>query len=345
MTAQDTQIQDKTILTGDRPTGALHLGHLAGTLLARVALQERNDQTILVADLQALTDNAKDPGRLGANVLEVMLDYLAVGIDPAKSSFVRQSAVPELCELSMLYMNLVSTSHLERNPTIKSEIEARGFSDGVPAGFLCYPVSQAADITGFSADLVPAGADQEPIVELTNKIVDRVNRLAGEGARDPLKRATLMRSHAPRLPGIDGQGKMSKSAGNAILLGDGPDEIRAKVMAMFTDPTHLRVSDPGRVKGNVVFSMLDAFDPEVEEVTELKNHYRRGGLGDMVLKRRLEEILQTLLAPIRTRRAEFARDPAEVLRILERGSIAGRERAASNLAAVRAVFGLPPGNR
>ena len=336
---QDIQIKNKTILTGDRPTGPLHLGHLAGTLLARVDLQRENDQTILVADLQALTDNAKAPGRLAGNVLEVMLDYLAVGINPEQSNFALQSAIPELAELSMLYMNLVSTAQLERNPTIRSEIQGRGFGASVPAGFLCYPVSQAADITGFGADLVPAGADQEPIVELTNLVVDRVNRLAGQGPA-PLVRATLFRSHAPRLPGVDGAGKMSKSAGNAISLSDSADEIRAKVRAMFTDPDHLQVSDPGKVEGNVVFAMLDAFDPDQAALVDLKAQYRRGGLGDMVLKRRLEGILQELIAPISARRAELARDPGEVLGVLDQGTRRARARVAQTLSGVRRCFGL-----
>lgn len=327
----------RTILTGDRPTGQLHLGHLAGTLLARRALQEENRQTILVADLQALTDNAGNPAKVSGNLLEVVLDYLAVGIDPEKTVIARQSRMPELMEMTLLFLNLVTVSRLQRNPTIKTEVEARGFGESIPAGFLCYPVSQAADITAFGADLVPAGDDQAPLIELSNEIAARVNRLAGS---EVLRRAELLRSRAPRLPGIDGHGKMSKSACNAILLSDSSDEIRRKVMAMYTDPDHLKVSDPGKVEGNVVFAMLDAFDPDQEEVENLKDRYRAGGLGDMALKRRLEPILQELIAPIRTQRAFLSRDMGEVAAILDRGTERAREDVAPRLAGVRRAFGL-----
>lgn len=242
-------LKGRKILTGDRPTGQLHLGHYVGSLAARVHLQHHNEQVVLIADMQGLTDNAGNPGRVRDNVLEVLLDYLAVGIDPQKTLITRQSDLPELSELTLLYMNLVSVSRLERNPTIKTEIEARGFGGGVPAGFLCYPVSQAADITAFDADLVPAGADQAPIIELCNDVVDRVNRTAGCAV---LREAHLLQSHAPRLPGVDGQGKMSKSAGNAILLSDGPDQIRSKVMAMF--PTRTTCGWPTRERLRAMWS-------------------------------------------------------------------------------------------
>lgn len=272
------QIQNRTILTGDRPTGPLHLGHLAGSLRARVALQEHNVQTVLIADMQALTDNARDPGKVRRNVEEIMLDYLAVGLDPAKTTFALQSGIPALSELTVLYMNLVTLPRLMRNPTIRAETAQRGFGSAVPAGFLCYPVSQAADITAFGADLVPAGEDQTPLIEQCNEIVRAVN---GLGDRPVLKEASLLLSRAPRLLGIDGSAKMSKSAGNAILLSDDADTIKRKVMSAFTDPEHIRVSDPGKTEGNAVFALLDAFDPDRAEVERLKEHYRSGGLGDV----------------------------------------------------------------
>lgn len=331
-----TSLSGKTILTGDRPTGPLHLGHLTGSLQARVALQHANDQTVLIADLQALTDNDGNPARVRDNVLEVVLDYLAVGIDPAKTTIALQSRLPALAELTMLYMNLVSVNRLLRNPTIKSEVESRGFGDSVPAGFLCYPISQAADITGFDADLVPVGADQGPLIEQTNEIVAAVNRLGG----DVLRPCEMLLSPGSRLPGIDGKAKMSKSAGNAILLKDDADTVRAKVMAMFTDPGHLRVADPGRVEGNVVFAMLEAFNADLDEVTALKAHYRDGGLGDMVLKRRLNDILQARLAPIRTAREAFAADPAAVMDIVVQGTARALEKTQGVLDRVRQAFKL-----
>lgn len=330
-------LEGRTILTDDRPTGALHLGHLAGTLQARVALQDKNDVTILVADMQALTDNAGRAADVAANVREVVLDYIAAGIDPERVTIVRQSDLPALNELTMLYMNLVTVPRLMRIPTIREEITQRGFGDGTPAGFLCYPVSQAADITAFGADIVPAGADQAPLVEITGEITGKVNRMAG---RKVLVSPTLMQSNAPRLPGIDGAGKMSKSAGNAIALRDSPEEIRAAVMRMFTDPGHLKVSDPGKVEGNVVFAMLDAFDPDSGAVADLKDQYRAGGLGDMVLKRRLDGILQEMLAPMRARRAEAAADIELVDHILEEGRKRAHVLTMETLADVRRAFGL-----
>jgi len=326
------------ILTGDRPTGPLHLGHYAGSLRNRVRLQSMHEQTILVADLQALTDNARRAAEVRGNVRELVLDYLAVGIDPTVTNIALQSAIPELAELTMLYLNLVTVARLERNPTVKAEIEQRGFARDLPAGFLAYPVSQAADITALRATLVPVGEDQLPMIEQTNEIVRRLAHLAG---RPVLPECRVLLSETPRLPGIDGR-KASKSLGNAIALSAAPDEISAAVRAMYTDPGHLRVDDPGRVAGNVVFAHLRAFDPDQDAVAELEAHYARGGLGDRVLKRRLEELLQSLLAPIRTRRAELADDPASVLAILERGSACARETAASVLADVRGVFHLAP---
>ena len=306
----------ETILTGDRPTGPLHLGHYAGSLRNRVALQDAHDQTILVADLQALTDNAGRGADVRANVREVVLDYLAIGIDPSRTTIALQSGLPALAELTVLYLNLVTVSRLERNPTVKAEIALRGFERDVPAGFLCYPVSQAADITGFGATLVPVGDDQLPMIELTNEIVGRVNRMAGAAVL-PECRALL--SNTPRLPGSDGR-KASKSLGNALRLGASPDEIKRFVSSMYTDPDHLRVSDPGRVEGNVVFACLDAFDPDVAAVEELKASYRRGGLGDVALKGRLSSLLEAMLAPIRERRAEFAGRPGVVMDVLREGT-------------------------
>ncbi|MHB1224945.1 MAG: tryptophan--tRNA ligase [Gemmatimonadaceae bacterium] len=324
------------MLTGDRPTGPLHLGHYVGSLRGRVELQHSHDQTILVADLQALTDNAGRAADVRRNVLEVVLDYLAVGIDPSVTNVALQSAIPEMAMLTVLYLNLVTVARLERNPTVRAEIEMRGFRRDLPAGFLTYPVSQAADITAVRATLVPVGDDQLPMIEQTNEIVRRLAQLAG---RPVLPECRALLSATPRLPGVDGR-KASKSLGNAIPLSASPDEIRAAVRAMFTDPGHLRASDPGRVEGNVVFAHLDAFDPERAEVEALKEHYRAGGLGDMAVKRRLEELLQSLLEPIRTRRAQLATDPAAALAVLERGTERVRETAATVLADVRQAFHL-----
>jgi tryptophanyl-tRNA synthetase len=310
-----------TVLTGDRPTGPLHLGHYAGSLRTRLALQELHEQTLLIADLQALTDNAGRPTHVATNVREVALDYLAVGIDPERTGIALQSQLPALADLSNLYLNLVTVARLERNPTVKAEIEQRGFERDIPAGFLCYPVSQAADITAFRATLVPVGADQVPMIEQTNEIVRRVNRLAD---RELLPECEALLSETPRLPGVDGR-KASKSAGNAISLGATNDEIAAAVQSMFTDPNHLRVSDPGRVEGNVVFAYLDAFDPNTSAVSELKARYRLGGLGDSVLKRRLTDLLVQLLTPIRERRAEFAAQPELVRAIIECGTARSRD--------------------
>ena len=326
----------ETILTGDRPTGPLHLGHYVGSLRNRVALQHAHDQTILVADLQALTDGSGRAADVRRNVLEVALDYLAVGIDPAVTTIALQSGIPELAELTVLYLNLVTVARLERNPTVRAEVELRGFARDIPAGFLCYPVSQAADITAFRATVVPVGDDQLPMIEQTNEIVRRLAHLAG---RPVLPECRALLSDTPRLPGVDGR-KASKSLGNAIALSSTPDELRAAVRAMYTDPGHVRASDPGRVEGNVVFAYLRAFDPDPAAVADLEAHYRRGGLGDVALKRRLEELLQALLAPIRERRAVLATDQAAVLAIVERGTARARHVAAAVCAEVREVFQL-----
>lgn len=325
------------ILTGDRPTGPLHLGHYVGSLRNRVALQRSHRQFLLLADMQALTDHAHDPEKVRRNVLEVALDYLAVGIEPEQSTLCVQSGLPALAELTLLYLNFVTVARLERNPTIKDEIRLRGFGRDIPAGFLCYPVAQAADITAFKATLVPVGADQTPLVEQTNEIVRRVNRQAG---REVLPEARALVPPVGRLPGVDGRAKMGKSQGNAVPLSATPDVIREAVRRMFTDPQHLRASDPGRVEGNVVFTYLDAFDRDVAGVEELKEHYRRGGLGDARIKRRLEDVLQALLAPIRERRSALAHDPAHILDVLRAGTLKARETTQATADEVRGALGL-----
>ncbi|MES5481608.1 tryptophan--tRNA ligase [Bradyrhizobium sp. INPA03-11B] len=325
------------ILTGDRPTGPLHLGHYVGSLRSRLQFQDSHEQFLLLADMQALTDNAHDVGKVRSNIIEVALDYLAVGIDPERTSICLQSQLPALAELSMLYLNLVTVARLERNPTIKDEIRARGFGRDIPVGFLCYPVAQAADITAFRATVVPVGEDQAPLIEQTNEIVRRVNALA---RRPLLPEAEAIIPRAGRLPGIDGRAKMSKSAGNAIPLSASPDDISAAVRAMFTDPDHLRVADPGKVEGNVVFIYLDAFDDDHDAVEELKARYRRGGLGDTTVKRRLEETLQALIAPIRTRRAELATNRDHVVDVIRRGTLKAREITERTKRDVMAGLGL-----
>ena len=328
--------QAQNVLTGDRPTGPLHLGHYVGSLQTRLQLQETHRQFILVADTQALTDNAHDVDKVRRNVLEVVLDYLAVGIDPAKSTIALQSGLPALAELTLLYLNLVTVARLERNPTIKEEIQARGFGRDIPAGFLCYPVSQAADITAFEATIVPVGEDQAPLIEQTNEIVRRINRLA---SAEVLQEAQALMSATGRLPGTDGKAKMSKSQNNAIPLSASPDVIRDAVKRMYTDPDHLRVADPGKVEGNVVFTYLDAFDPDRDEVEHLKSAYRAGGLGDMVLKRRLEDILQARIAPIRERREALGHDRGYLLDVLREGTVRAREVTQATLDKVRAALG------
>lgn len=330
-------MQQHTILTGDRPTGPLHLGHYVGSLKARVELQHLHKQFILIADSQALTDNMGTPQKVSDNVYEVLLDYLAAGIDPSLSTIFVQSQIPELAELSMLLMNLVTVSRLERNPTIRHEIQLRGFERDIPAGFLTYPVAQAADITAFNATLVPVGEDQKPMIEQTNELVHKFNTLVGKPVLTP---CSILLSETSRLPGIDGKAKMSKSLGNAIALGASAKEVKNAVHMMYTDPNHIRVEDPGTVEGNVVFLFLDAFDGNPDEVAELKAHYRRGGLGDSVVKRRLEERLQALLEPIRAKREALAQDRGYLRDVLRSGTFAAREVAASTTANVRKALGL-----
>jgi tryptophanyl-tRNA synthetase len=324
------------VLTGDRPTGPLHLGHYVGSLRNRLHLQEDYRPFVLIADLQALTDNAENPGKVTGNVLEVAMDYLAVGIDPAKTTICIQSQIPELAELSLYLLNLVTVAQLERNPTVKDEIRQRGFRRNIPAGFLTYPVSQAADITACKARYVPVGEDQLPMIEQTNELVRKFNRFYG----DVLVEAEALLSKVSRLPGVDGKAKMSKSLGNAIPLRAEPDEIHRAVERMYTDPGHLRVSDPGKVEGNVVFTYLEAFEENTALVDDLKAHYRRGGLGDGALKQLLEARLQEVLAPIRERRQQLAYDPGQVMNILREGSEVARQVAARTLAEVRYALGL-----
>ncbi|MGJ5093339.1 tryptophan--tRNA ligase [Bradyrhizobium oligotrophicum] len=325
------------ILTGDRTTGPLHLGHYVGSLRNRVALQSTHRQFLLLADAQALTDHAHDPARVSRNVLEIATDYLAVGIDPELTTICLQSHLPALADLTLLYMNFVTVARLERNPTIKDEIQARGFGRDIPAGFLCYPVAQAADITAFKATIVPVGDDQAPLIEQTNEIVRRINRQAGS---EVLPEARALIPSVGRLPGVDGKAKMSKSQGNTIPLSATADEIRDAVRRMFTDPGHIRAADPGRVEGNVVFTYLDAFDDDPAAVADLKARYVRGGLGDSIVKRRLDDVLQAVVAPIRDRRAALARDPGHVLDIVRQGTELARTVTAATLREVRNALGL-----
>lgn len=326
------QSRNRVVLTGDRPTGPLHLGHYVGSLRTRVDLQHQHNTFIMIADAQALTDNAENPDKVRENVIEVALDYLAVGIDQKKATIFIQSLVPELAELTMYYLNLVTVARLQRNPTVKSEIKQRGFDASIPAGFLTYPVSQAADITAFKAGLIPVGEDQLPMIEQTNEIVRRFNHTYQCSV---LVETEAVLSDAPRLPGTDGKEKMSKSLGNVISLSDSADEVCQKVKTMYTDPNHLRVEDPGTVEGNPVFAYLDAFDPDKEALEVMKDHYRRGGLGDVKVKKRLQEVLSAELDPIRARREEFAKDPGAVMQMLREGTEAARKVAAETLDEVR----------
>ena len=346
------EAKQKIILTGDRPTGPLHIGHYVGSLRRRVELQDSGlyDKIfIFEADAQALTDNIDNPDKVRQNVIEVALDYLSVGLDPQKSTLFIQSQIPELCELTFYFMDLVSVSRLQRNPTVKTEIQMRGFSgESIPVGFFTYPISQAADITLFKATTVPVGEDQEPMLEQCREIVRRFNNIYGETLVEP---NILLPENAAclRLPGTDGKAKMSKSLGNCIYLKDSADEVEKKVKSMFTDPDHLRVSDPGKVEGNTVFTYLDAFCreehfdrylPEYPNLDELKAHYRRGGLGDMKVKKFLAAVLQETLEPIRQRRAEFEKDIHAVIDILRKGTEVAREAGAQTMSEVRRAMHL-----
>ena len=337
----------QVILTGDRPTGRLHVGHYVGSLARRVQLQNSgkfDEIYIMIADAQALTDNAEHPEKVRQNILQVALDYLACGLDPEKSTIFIQSMVPELTELTFYYMNLVTVSRVQRNPTVKSEIQMRGFETSIPVGFFCYPISQAADITAFRATAVPVGEDQLPMLEQCKEIVHKFNTVYGETLTDP--QIILPDNQAClRLPGIDGKAKMSKSLGNCIYLSDESEDIRKKIMSMFTDPNHLRVQDPGRVEGNPVFIYLEAFCrdeyfpeflPEYQNLEELEDHYRRGGLGDVKVKKFLNNVMQAELSPIRARRKEWEQRIPDVLDILREGSKVAQAKAAETLNDVKA---------
>ena len=334
------------ILTGDRPAGRLHVGHYVGSLKERVRLQNSgkfDEIYIMIADAQALTDNAEHPEKVRDNIIQVALDYLSCGLDPEKSTIFIQSMVPQLTELSFYYMNLVTVSRLQRNPTVKSEIQMRNFEASIPVGFFCYPISQAADITAFKATTVPVGEDQMPMIEQCREIVHKFNSVYGETLVEP--QILLPQNQAClRLPGIDGKAKMSKSLGNCIYLSDEPEDIRKKIMSMFTDPNHLRVEDPGKVEGNPVFIYLDAFCrpehfaeflPDYNNLDELKDHYRRGGLGDVKVKKFLNNVIQSELAPIRERRKEWEQRLPDVYDILAEGSKRAEATAAKTLADVR----------
>lgn len=339
----------KVILTGDRPTGKLHLGHYVGSLRRRVELQNSDEYDkifIMIADTQALTDNADNPEKIRQNILEVALDYLSCGLDPAKSTLFIQSQVPELTELTMYYMNLVTVSRLQRNPTVKSEIQMRNFETSIPVGFFTYPISQASDITAFRATTVPAGEDQMPMVEQTREIVHKFNSVYGETLVTP--QILLPENQAClRLPGTDGKAKMSKSLGNCIYLSDSAEDVRKKVMSMYTDPEHIRVQDPGKIEGNTVFTYLDAFCrpeyfaefwPDYANLDEVKEHYQRGGLGDVKVKKFLNNVLQAELEPIRARRKEYEKDIPAVYEILKNGSAVAQAEAAQTLHDVRAAM-------
>lgn len=330
----------KVLLTGDRPTGKLHLGHFVGSLKNRVAMQDSEEYKpfIMIADKQAFTDNARDPEKVHNSVLEVALDYLAVGIDPEKSTIFIQTAVPALSELTEYFLNLVTVARLQRNPTVKAEIQQKGFGSSIPAGFFTYPVSQAADIALFKGQVVPVGDDQEPMIEQTREIIRTFNNYYGgilvepEGVFPP-------KGHG-RIPGLDGNAKMSKSLGNAIYLSDDEDTLWAKVKSMYTDPTHIRVEDPGHIEGNMVFEYLDIFDEDKAMVADLKAQYQAGGLGDMKIKKYLFEVLNKQLTPIRERRLELAKDPEAVMQILAEGSEKARAAAESTMQEVRQAMGI-----
>ena len=324
--------ETKIVMTGDRPTGKLHLGHFVGSIKNRVELQNEADKSFyMIADIQGLTDNASNPEKVRNNVLEVALDNLACGIDPQKTTMFIQSEIPEIAELTVLFLNLVTLARLKRNPTVKDEMKQKGFGENVPAGFLAYPVSQAADILFCKSNLIPVGDDQLPQIEQTNEIVDTFNRFYG----DTFTRVKHLVGNTPRLIGTDGGSKMSKSLDNGIYLSDDLETISKKVMGMYTDPNHIHVNDPGKVEGNVVFSYLDIFDPNKSEVEELKEQYKKGGLGDVVIKKRLINILEELINPIRTKREELAKNPEKIMKILEEGTINARIVAKETMIEVR----------
>lgn len=332
------------ILTGDRPTGKLHIGHYVGSLKNRVLLQNQDkyDMFVFLADQQALTDYAKNPAKVRESIGQVALDYLAVGLDPQKVTIFVQSQIPELAELTMYYMNLVSLARLERNPTVKTEIAQKGFGESIPTGFLVYPIAQAADITAFKANFVPVGTDQKPMIEQTREIVRSFNHTYQTDILVEPEGIYPANEAAGRLPGLDGNAKMSKSLNNGIFLADDMDTVQKKVMSMYTDPNHIRVEDPGQIEGNMVFHYLDVFGREEDkaEIEAMKEHYQRGGLGDVKTKRYLLEILERELAPIRQRRLEYAKDMGQVYQMLEKGSQVARQQAAQTLSEVKAAMGI-----
>lgn len=321
----------KVILTGDRPTGRIHLGHYIGSFKNRVKAQNSYNQYVMIADVQALTDNAENPQKVRDNILEVAMGYLMTGIDPRKTTIFIQSLVPEIAELTVFFLNLVTIARLAKNPTVKDEIKQKKFGDRIPAGFFVYPVSQAADILSMKAEVVPVGADQIPMIEQTNEVARKFNRIY----KPIFKKVHALVGDVPRLPGTDGKNKMSKSLDNCIYLSDSPAEIKKKVISMYTDPNHIHVSNPGKVTGNIVFTYLDAFDPNKREVANLKKQYRQGGLGDMVLKNRLIELLEDLIGPMRKKREELLRNKKSVMKILEAGTKKARRRAAETMKEVR----------
>ncbi|AVH74983.1 tryptophan--tRNA ligase [Weissella koreensis] len=332
--------EQKVLLTGDRPTGKLHIGHYVGSLKNRVAMQNSGEYTpyIMIADKQAFTDNARDPEKIHNSLLEVALDYLAVGIDPKKTTIFVQSAIPELSELTEYFLNLVSIARLQRNPTVKTEIQQKGFGESIPAGFFIYPVSQAADIALFKGEVVPVGDDQEPMLEQTRELIRTFNRVYDvDILKEP--QGIFPPKGQGRIPGLDGV-KMSKSLGNAIYLSDSKDELWNKIKSMYTDPTHVKVDDPGHVEGNMVFTYLDIFDSDQNKVDELKAQYQHGGLGDMKLKKYLFEVLDAELTPIRDRRAEFAADRGAVLEMLAEGSAHARKTAQATMHEIREAMGI-----
>ncbi|MBJ8326335.1 tryptophan--tRNA ligase [Streptococcus pacificus] len=332
------------ILTGDRPTGKLHVGHYVGSVKNRVLLQNENkyEMFVFLADQQALTDNAKHPEKIIESVGEVALDYLAVGLDPEKATIFLQSQIPELAELTVYYMNLVSVARLQRNPTVKTEIAQKGFGESIPTGFLVYPISQAADITAFKANLVPAGSDQKPMIEQTREIVRSFNHTYKTDVLVEPEGLFPENEAAGRLPGLDGNAKMSKSLNNGIYLADDSDTLKKKIMSMYTDPNHIRVEDPGQIEGNMVFHYLDVFGrkEDQQDIERMKEHYQKGGLGDVKTKRFLLEIMERELSPIRNRRLEYAKDMGEVYRMLEKGSEKAREKAAQTLSEVKSAMGI-----
>lgn len=326
------KITEKIILTGDRPTGKLHLGHYVGSIQNRVRLQNEYSQCFyMIADIQGLTDNSDNPEKVRKNVLEVAIDNLAAGLDPSKTTFFIQSQIPEIAELTVLFLNLVTLSRLKRNPTVKDEMKQKGYDESVPVGFLAYPVSQAADILFCKSNTIPVGSDQLPVIEQTNEIVKKFNKVYGH----TFETVDAVLSETPRLIGIDGNNKASKSLGNAIFFDNSYEEIEKKVMSMYTDPSHIRIDDPGKIKDNVVFTYLDIFDQDKDDLEKIKYHYQKGGVGDLVIKKRLIRILEDLIKPIRDRRRELANNPEFVLKILEEGTKRARQIAQETMREVK----------